>query len=84
MSEMDSELRGRFRILNNAMLKKKATELNDPRHIFYKAMLSSPTYEAYLAQVGSKIVQPKTTSYSVSGFMEIRYCRNQRHWIADV
>jgi hypothetical protein len=81
--EMSNHPSGRFRIVNDDMLRKKAERTDDPRHVFYEAMLSSGTYECYLARVGSVIVQPETTAYAVSGLMEIRYVRDRRGWIAD-
>ena len=81
---MSTELRGRYKILNDAALRKKANNNDDPRHIFYDAMLANNTYEGYLRQVGNKTVQPATyRTKPVSGLMEITYCRNQRRWIAD-
>jgi hypothetical protein len=79
---MGVELRGRYKILNDAHLRKRASETHDPRHIFYEALLASETYEQYLARVGGVTVQPATTSYAVTGRMEIKYCRDRR-WIAD-
>ena len=75
---MAEDLRGRFRIVNRCQIQKKAENIDDPRHVFYQAMLASGTYAEYLARAGSIIVQPETTAYSVSGEMEIRYVRNRR------
>jgi len=80
---MSESFSGRFRITNNEQLRKHAENTDDPRHVFYKAMLSSRTYEEYLARVGSVTVQPATTAYAVTGRMEIRYCRNKLRWIVD-
>ena len=80
---MGSDLTGRFHILNNDAIQTRANREDDPRHVFYAAMLSSRTYNDYLARVGSVTVQPETTAYAVTGEMEIRYCRNKRGWIAD-
>jgi hypothetical protein len=76
-------LSGRFRIVNDHWVRKKAGNNSDPRNVFYKAMLSSQTYGEYLRRVGAITVQPETTAYVVTGEMEIRYCRNRRGWIAD-
>jgi hypothetical protein len=82
--EMSAELHGRYRILNDAALRKKAENTDDPRCVFYVAMLASQTYAEYLSKVGSVEVQPETyKTKPVSGRMEIVYCRDQRHWIAD-
>lgn len=80
---MGTDLKGRFRILNDTALRLRADRRDDPRHAFYAAMLSSSTYDDYLARVGSITVQPDTTAYAVTGEMEIRYCRDKRAWIAD-
>ena len=80
---MAERFTGRFRILNNDWIRKKAEDEKDPRHVFYKAMQSARTYNQYYDLVGLVTVQPKTTAYSVTGEMEMRYCRNQRRWIAD-
>ena len=47
----------------------------DPRHLFYEAMLSNETYEAYLAAVGDN-------RGPFSGRGEILYARSNG-WIAD-
>ena len=80
---MGANLTGRFRILNNDALWMRADRQDDPRHVFYEAMLSCRTYSEYLTRVGSVTVQPETTAYAVTGEMEIRYCRDRRGWIAD-
>jgi hypothetical protein len=70
-----TDLRGRYRILDLAYLRGKANQKDDPRHIFYRAMLSNNTYEAYLAEVGEKSFEIDTCQYRVTGRMEIRYAR---------
>ena len=45
-------------------------------------MLTCLTYEDYLTQVGSVVVQPATIEYKVTGRMEIHYCRDNG-WIRD-
>jgi hypothetical protein len=47
-----TNITGRYRIMNEVFLRKKANRRFDPRHKFYEAMLSNETYEAYLAAVG--------------------------------
>jgi hypothetical protein len=70
--------------MNEAILKEKANRMNDPRHPFYEAMLSSKTYEEYYRRVGGVKVQPQTYRTSpVSAHMEMRYARSQMGWIAD-
>ena len=77
------EPRGRYRIVNDSFLREKASRLNDPRHRFYQVMLSSKTYEEYLAQVGQvEVIAPTYKTGPVSGRMEILYARKSG-WIAD-
>ncbi len=71
-----SDLSGKYRIVNDHWLRKKAGDESDQRHVFYKAMLSCRTYEEYLARVGAISVQPETTAYVVTGEMEVRYCKD--------
>lgn len=78
-----TDLRGHYRILDQAYLRGKANQKDDPRHIFYQAMLSNNTYEAYLAEVGQKSVEIDSYRQSrVTGRMEILYAR-RNHRIAD-
>ena len=78
------DLRGRYRVLNDTFLRERANRSNDPRHEFYRAMLSNRTYEGYLAEVSGKIVEvPSHPSAPITGRMEILYARRNR-WIKDV
>lgn len=75
-------LTGRYRIIDRAFLTEKASR-DDPRHIFYLAMLANNTYEGYLAEVGQKEVHAKTYQTGpVNGRMEILYARRRR-WLSD-
>lgn len=76
-------LSGGYRILARAFLREKANRTDDPRHVFYVAMLSNDRYEAYEAEVRGKTVTPETYKTGpVNGHMEILYAR--RHgWIED-
>lgn len=78
-----SKLIGPYDVVNDFQLRRKANLTNDPRHIFYIAMLNSTTYRDYLAKVGNISVQPLTNKKLVSGEMEIFYARDQRRWIRD-
>ena len=53
---------------------------DDPRHIFYEAMLENDTYEAYEVAIGMKTVLVETWNPPglCSGHAEIRYARNDR------
>jgi hypothetical protein len=78
-----TDIRGRYQILNDSFLREKAALLHDPRHKFYQVMISSKTYEEYLAQVGQALVTvPTYKKGPISGRMEILYARRHR-WIAD-
>ncbi len=80
---MSLELQGRYKILNDTLLREKANRESDPRHVFYIAILISRTYEEYLKRVGNLKVEPSTyKSKPVTASMEIRYCRRHR-WIID-
>jgi hypothetical protein len=70
-----TNLTGRYRLLNGAFLRERADRTFDPRHRFYQAMLSSETYEAYLAAVGDN-------RGPFSGRGEILYAR-RNGWIAN-
>jgi hypothetical protein len=74
---------GRYQILDHSAIKERAERDNDPRHIFYEALLACDTYESYRRRVGHVTVQPATTSYAVTGNMELDYVRNRRRWVAD-
>ena len=78
-----TEAMGKYRILNHGAIKERALRRHDPRHVFYEALLACDTYESYARRVGHITVQPQTTSYAVTGHMELGYVRNQRRWIAD-
>lgn len=49
-----TDLRGRYRILNEAFLREKANRTDDERHKLYEAMLANRSYDAYSAAVGQK------------------------------
>jgi hypothetical protein len=77
-----TNLRGRYRILNEAFLREKANR-DDPRRPFYVAMLANRTYEAYLVDVGAKAVMVEGYKQNpITGRMEILYARRSG-WIAD-
>jgi hypothetical protein len=75
-------LTGRYEVVDGQFLNEKSKR-DDPRNIFYRALLSSTSYEAYLAKVGSTWVEVGShPSGPISGRMEILYCRS-RGWIED-
>jgi hypothetical protein len=78
-----TSLSGRFGRKNIAHLSKRAGQISDPRHVFYKAMLEHRTYEKYLEQVGEvKVNVPTFHSGPISGRREILYARHNG-WIID-
>lgn len=78
-----TKLKGAFVLINESFIREKANRKDDPRHIFYKAMLETSTYEAYEAAVGGIEVSVETYKTGpISGRMEIKYAR-KRGWIAD-
>jgi hypothetical protein len=73
-----TDLRGKYKILREAFIRQKASTFDDPTHIFYQAMLKHDTYDAYLADVGTKtIYRPdyKHKNGHTDGRDEILYCR---------
>jgi len=69
-------------VLNEAFLREKSHR-DDPRKVFYVAMLDHRTYGGYLAEVGQKLVAVEGYKANpISGRMEILYCRRSG-WIAD-
>jgi hypothetical protein len=79
------DLRGRYVRIDEAKLRERANRKDDPRHIFYEAMLENDSYEAYEAAIGMRTVLVETwrPPSLVSGHAEIRYARNDRGWIED-
>lgn len=78
------EFSGRFKRVNEAFLRERANRQDDPRKIFYKAMLRCETYEAYEAEVGNTEVLVETFNPPrfVSGHTEMWYARDSG-WIQD-
>ena len=74
---------GRYTRVNEAFLRKRANRQDDPRYVFYIAMLANDTYEAYEAAVqGMAVVVPTYRKGPINGHMEMLYARRSR-WIAD-
>lgn len=77
-------LQGRYRILDEAYLRERSNRKDDPRHVFYEAMLSNNNYAGYLASVGQKEVTVQSYKDGpISGRMEILYARRNKK-IGDV
>ncbi|HEY1631541.1 MAG TPA: hypothetical protein VGF56_09505 [Rhizomicrobium sp.] len=82
MSER-THLKGRYRLLNEALLREKANRTNDERHKLYKVLLANSTYESYLKAVeGVEIYREDYKQNPITGRGEILYCR-RNGWIAD-
>ena len=79
------DLRGRYVRINEAKLRERANRKDDPRNIFYEAMLENDSYEAYEAAIGMRTLLVKTwrPPSLVSGHAEMPYARNDRGWIED-
>jgi hypothetical protein len=76
-------LSGRYIRSNEAFLHQRARRQDDPRHVFYIAMLSNVTYDAYEAMVGSmQVIIPNFKKGPISGHMEMLYARRSG-WIVD-
>jgi hypothetical protein len=75
---------GRFVRVNEAFLRERANRGGDPRHIFYRAMLETETYEAYQADVANKEVLVETfhPPRLINGHTEMWYARHSG-WIED-
>lgn len=68
---------------NEAFLRQRASRLDDPRHVFYMAMLGNDTHEAYEAAVGRvQVFIPDYKKGPISGRMEMLYAR-RNGWIVD-
>ena len=79
--KFQNPLYGPYAIRDAAFLSERANRLDDPRYRFYRAMLSSKTYEQYYLQVGDLEVEPPTfVSRPVNADMEIKYAK-KRGWI---
>lgn len=77
-----TQISGRYKRTNETFLQEKAARGNEVAD-FYRAMLQHNTYEAYLAEVGQRLVdRPGMVMSPTSGRDEILYARRNR-WIVD-
>jgi hypothetical protein len=76
---------GRYVCANQTKIQERAENTNDPRSVFYQAMLKNNSYDAYEKQVGTLEVLVETwhPPEIMSGNREMRYARNIRRWIRD-
>ena len=78
------KLKGRFQRINTAHLKHRAGRTSDPRHIFYRAMLETDSYERYMAEThGKDAWTHDRVQDGTDGRAEILYAR-RNGWIVDV
>jgi hypothetical protein len=81
--DQGSRLVGRYRFVRLDLIEEKAAAEDDPRRIFYLAMLRCRTYEEYLALVRNHTVEaPGLSSRKITGRDEIIRARLMG-WIAD-
>ena len=69
-----------LRILNLKHIAAKAQKLEDPRWIFYSAILESSTVENYMAMVGDIVVLPPTFPETMGADRELQYMA-RRHYV---
>ena len=74
----------RIKILVLEQIVRRSTMLDDPRYVFYVALLSSATREEYLGKVGHKVVIPPTYQVRMGAMREYKYVRDNRRWIEEV
>jgi hypothetical protein len=73
---------GSYILVNDALLREKAFR-DDPRKVFYQAILANDTYEGYENAVrGIKVSVPTFKTKPIDGHMEIMYARRMG-WIED-
>lgn len=73
-----------FIVVNNlAQLVRRANKLDDPRNVFYRAVLASKTYEEYMEMVGDVYVVPPTYPEQMGAQREYNYMLGNRRWIAE-
>ncbi|MDR3571279.1 MAG: HNH endonuclease signature motif containing protein [Candidatus Pacebacteria bacterium] len=78
----------RYEILNHSALEKRARRTDDPRYIYYVAILESSTFADYMNNIRGKVpVYPSTYNdgrEAISPHREFRYVLRSRKWIAEV
>lgn len=73
-----------YRIANKVALEKRANNKDDPRYVFYEALLLSSSREEYIQHLGGNIaVKPKTYKRPVTAAVEYRYVTKNREWIIE-
>lgn len=73
-----------YRITDKVALEKRANNKDDPRYVFYEALLLSSSREEYIQHLGGNIaVKPKTYKRPVTALIEYRYVTKNREWIIE-
>lgn len=70
-------------ILNRDQIDRRAKEYEDPRWIFYQAILESRTLADYMDLVGDEFVVPPTHARRIGAAIEYQYMRDDRRWIEE-
>lgn len=70
-------------IRNLAQIVRRANKFDDPRCVFYQAVLESDTVEEYLGKVGDVFVVPPTYRERMGARRELRYMRDRCGWITE-
>lgn len=68
-------------IANLPQVLRRANNVEDPRSVFYQAVLNSETVEEYLEKVGDIIVEPPTYRERMGAEREFKYMCNIRRWV---
>lgn len=66
---------------NLTQVLRRANNSEDPRCVFYQAVLESETVEEYLEKVGDVIVEPPTYRERMGAEREFKYMRDNRRWV---
>jgi len=78
----------RYEILNHTALERRARRTDDPRYIYYVALLESSTFADYVKNIrGDVPVYPSTYNggrEAISPHREFRYALKSQKWIAEV
>jgi hypothetical protein len=83
MAPHKKTLTGRYTRSNEALLRQRSSCRDDPRHVFYAAMLACDTYDAYEAAVqGIQVIVPNFKKGPINGHTEMLYARRSG-WIVD-
>ena len=82
-SFVTSSRSGNYRVVDRNALLRRANNSNDPRWVFYEAMINLDTYEDYYSQFGDMKVHPETYRSSPrTAHTEMAWARKQG-WIQD-